>query len=294
MALNGDTGEIVWYYQHLVDHWDLDHPFERLLVDTAVAPDPSEVPWINPRIRPGEMRKVVTGVPGKTGVVYTLDRQTGEFLWARPTVQQNVVGKIDGATGEVTVNPETVFSGPGETHFVCPTVNGGKGFQAGAYSPLTNAMYYGLQNTCANVTAVLEKPSLTSLYGVSFREQEIAPDAKGNVGSLFAISAETGKTLWRHDQRAGMMSSMTTGGGLVFTGDIIGHFRAFDQETGKILWDISLGSAVTGYPATYTVNGKQYIAVSTGGSLVSGGVNRLTPELKPSNANNIFVFALPE
>ena len=66
LALDADTGEIVWYYQHLNDHWDLDHPFERLLVDTAVAPNPSEVSWINPRLRPGEVRKVVTGIPGKT------------------------------------------------------------------------------------------------------------------------------------------------------------------------------------------------------------------------------------
>ena len=106
LALDGDTGEIVWYYQHLNDHWDLDHPFERLLVDTAVAPDPAAVSWINPRLEPGAVRRVLTGIPGKTGVVYTLDRETGEFLWARPTVTQNVISAIDGATGEVTENAE--------------------------------------------------------------------------------------------------------------------------------------------------------------------------------------------
>ncbi len=84
LALDADTGKIVWHYQHVVDHWDLDHPFERLLVETAVTPDPKEVTWINPRLKPGERRKVVTGIPGKTGVVYTLDRATGEFLWAGP------------------------------------------------------------------------------------------------------------------------------------------------------------------------------------------------------------------
>ncbi|MEP7354192.1 MAG: hypothetical protein ABI824_13260 [Acidobacteriota bacterium] len=68
-ALNADTGEIVWYYQHIVDHWDLDHPFERLLIDTAVAPDASQVAWINPKVRPGEVRKVLTGIPGKTGII---------------------------------------------------------------------------------------------------------------------------------------------------------------------------------------------------------------------------------
>ena len=95
LALDVDTGEIKWYYQHLNDHWDLDHPFERLLLDTAVAPDSNSVSWINPRISNGEMRKVVTGIPGKTGIVYTLDRETGEFLWATPTVAQNVISGID-------------------------------------------------------------------------------------------------------------------------------------------------------------------------------------------------------
>jgi len=110
LALDLQTGKIVWYYQHLIDNWDLDHPFERLLVDTAVAPDPREVPWINPRLRPGERRKVVTGIPGKTGIVYTLDRVTGEFLWARPTIFQNVVAQIDGATGTVTEDPDRIFT----------------------------------------------------------------------------------------------------------------------------------------------------------------------------------------
>ena len=114
LALDGDTGEIRWYYQHLNDHWDLDHPFERLLVDTAVVPDPSAVSWINPRIQPGDVRRVVTGIPGKTGVVYTLDRATGEFLWATPTITQNVIADIDGATGAVTESAELVFSGRGE------------------------------------------------------------------------------------------------------------------------------------------------------------------------------------
>src|SRR5207237_2747400 len=141
----------------VVDHWDLDHPFERLLVDTAVTPNASEVTWINPRIKPGERRKVVTGIPGKTGVVYTLDRQTGEFLWARPTVYQNVISKIDGATGKVTVNPETTFTADGQTRRVCPSANGGKDFPAGAYSPLTNTMYYGLQNTCMDVTSIANR-----------------------------------------------------------------------------------------------------------------------------------------
>ena len=140
LALDADTGEIRWYYQHLNDHWDLDHPFERILVDTTVAPNPDVVSWINPRIQPGEVRRVITGIPGKTGVVYTLDRETGEFLWATPTITQNVINHIDGATGAVTENREVVFTGLGQEVLVCPTWDGGKDWEAGAYSPLTNMM----------------------------------------------------------------------------------------------------------------------------------------------------------
>jgi outer membrane protein assembly factor BamB len=108
-----------------------------------------------------------------------------------------------------------------------------------------------------------------------------------------AINVETGRITWKHEQRAGMMSLVTTGGGLIFGGDSVGHFMALDQDSGKVLWDVNLGSPVTGYPITYAVNGKQFVAVSTGNSLVSSGLNTLTRELHPSNASNIFVFALP-
>ena len=290
LALNADTGKIVWYYQHLVDHWDFDHPFERLLVDTAVAPSRADVAWINPRIRPGERRKVITGIPGKTGIVYTLDRQTGEFLWAKPTVMQNVVTNIDGATGRVSENPDTLFTAVGQKRFVCPTINGGKNFQAGAYNPQTNVMYYGLQNACANVTALENTPA--TFYAIQ-NDLVIAPGTD-KVGTVQAISVETGKTLWKYEQRAGYMSLVATGGGLIFGGDTNGHFRAFDQNTGSVLWDVNLGSPVTGYPITFSVGGKQYVAVSTGNSLVSSGLNQLTKELHPSNASNLFVFALPE
>jgi PQQ-dependent dehydrogenase (methanol/ethanol family) len=291
LAIDADTGKIVWHYQHVVDHWDLDHPFERLLVDTVVAPNAAEVRWINPNVKPGERRKVITGVPGKTGLVYTLDRQTGEFLWARPTVLQTVISNIDG-DGTVTVNPETLFQKPGDSAFICPNTNGGKSFAAGSYSPQTNTMYVPLANTCMEVTAVAETRQKTSLYGISTKPQ-IAPNANDNVGTVWAISAETGATTWKYEQRAGVTSLLSTQGGLIFAGDAAGKFRALDQRSGKVLWDVSLGSPITGYPMTFAVNGKQYVAVSTGSALATGGLARMTPELRPSNGNNLFVFALP-
>ncbi len=291
LALDADTGAIVWYYQHMNDHWDLDHPFERLLLDTVVAPDPATVPWINPRLRPGEVRKVMTGIPGKTGIVYTLDRVTGEFLWATPTVAQNVITGIDGATGAVSLNGELVFEREGDEVLICPTfVTGGKDWEAGAYSPLTKMMYYPLRNTCARRLATTEGG--VTLYALAKRDQ-IAPGTD-QVGTVQAISAETGTIEWVYEQRAGTTSLVATGGGLIFGGDGNGRFRAFDQDNGDVLWEINLGSSVTGFPITYAVDGTQYVVASTGSSLSSRDNMRLTPELQPGTANNLFVFALPE
>jgi PQQ-dependent dehydrogenase (methanol/ethanol family) len=291
LALDPDTGKIVWYYQHIIDHWDLDHPFERLLVDTAVAPDPSQVAWINPRVRPGERRKVVTGIPGKTGIVYTLDRETGEFLWARPTVFQNVVSRIDG-DGKVVNDRDRIFTHKDQTIMVCPGTNGGKNWPAGAYSPRTNAMYMPLQNMCMNATTETDQRDPKLVYG--FSTEYIMAPGKDQVGSVWAISAETGDTLWKREQRAGVMSMVATGGDLVFGGDVAGDFKAYDDRTGKVLWETNLGAAVSGYPVTFAIDGKQYVAVTTGPSLVAAASRRMTPELPPDSSRpQLFVFALP-
>jgi len=291
LAIDADTGEILWHFQHLVDHWDLDHPFERLLIETEVAPDPSSVRWINPRVRAGERRKVITGIPGKTGLVYTLDRETGEFLWARETIEQNVVADINVESGAATVNPETIFTAGGQEKFVCPSPHGGKNYPAGTYSPLTGLMYMPLQNTCMHSTAETDPDSIESLYAIRNRI-EVAPGTE-NVGRIEAISVSTGKTAWKLEQKAGVLSLMSTGGGLLFGGDVAGRFRAYDQETGEVLWEVNLGAPVNGYPVTYAVDGKQYVAVSTGGSGLAFGLARLAG-IRPGTGNRLFVFKLPD
>ena len=77
------------------------------------------------------------------------------------------------------------------------------------------------------------------------------------------------------------------------SGDVNGNFRVFDQNTGKVLWETNLGSSVNGFPVTYTANGKQYVVVSTGASVVSAGISRLAPELKQGTANRLYAFSLP-
>jgi alcohol dehydrogenase (cytochrome c) len=242
-------------------------------------------------VKPGERRRVITGIPGKTGVVYTLDRQTGEFLWARPTVKQNVISKIDGATGEVTVNRDALFTRRGEDRFICPGSSGGKNWMAGAYSPQTNLMYMPLQNMCMTATTTTDQRDPKAVYGINMKQEFAIGSDK--LGTVHAISAETGQTAWKYEQRAGMMPLAATAGGLVFGGDAAGRFKALDDKTGKVLWEVNLGSPVSGFPISYAVDGKQYVAVATGPSLVAGSSNRLTPEVKAGNAPNIFVFALP-
>ncbi|MAM70791.1 MAG: pyrrolo-quinoline quinone [Gammaproteobacteria bacterium] len=283
LALDADTGEMVWYYQHLVDHWDYDFPFERLLVDTAVAPDPDAVEWINPDIEPGEVRKVLTGIPGKPGFIYTLDRETGEFLWAKPVVYQNLIDDIDGRTGEVSLNPETLFTEVGQTVLTC----GGevRGWPSGTYSPTTNMMYYALHRGCGEVTSTMSEPSLDNLYGIAgFTSNLPLPDGTPTLNTVTAISAETGEVAWAYEQEELMMSLMSTDGGLIFGGDNNGRMKALDKRTGELLWEINVGSSVSGYPSTFMVDGKQYISFSTGLSLYAGA----------ADANLLFVFALPD
>jgi alcohol dehydrogenase (cytochrome c) len=292
LALRPKTGELVWHYQHAVDHWDLDHPFERLLIDTAVAPDPAEVPWISPRVTPGEQRRVLTGIPGKTGIVYTLDRATGEFLWARPTITQNVIERIDGATGTVTMSSETVFTAAGQQRFVCPAANGGKNWPAGAYSPRTRAMYMPMANTCMNTASVADEARPEIVYAID-TETMLTPGTE-NAGTIRALEVATGRQLWRHEQRAAVTALLATGGDVLFAGDVSGRLLAFDIGSGEPLWQHDLGAQVTGHPITFAVDGKQYVAVSTGRSNLTGALARLTPDAVPEDSpNKLFVFVLP-
>ena len=115
------------------------------------------------------------------------------------------------------------------------------------------------------------------------------------VGTVFAVSVESGKKAWTHDERAAVTGLLATGGDLIFGGDVGGGFRALDAETGAVLWETSLGAQVTGHPVTYAVGGKQYVAVSTGRSNMTNALAQLTPDVSPAESKNkLYVFALGE
>ena len=292
IALDAATGKIVWHYQHIHDFWDFDHTFERLLVDTEVAPDKGSVPWINPKVKPGEVRKVLTGAPGKTGIIYTLDRRTGEFLWARPTVQQNVLQGIEVKTGRAINNPAAIFTGPDQALNICPAFTGGKNWPAGAYNPETRLMLEPLQNICSVVTSAGPKTGPGQL-GMDIDYTAVMAPGETNVGTIQAISAVTGKTVWKYEQRAGTMSLVDTEGGVLFMGDAGGKFHAIDDRTGKPLWDVNFNAPISGFPISYGAGGKQFVAVGTGSSPEASGLGRMTPEIQVQPANVLYVFALP-
>jgi mono/diheme cytochrome c family protein len=107
---------------------------------------------------------------------------------------------------------------------------------------------------------------------------------------ITAVNAVTGRTEWKYAIRAGMQSLLATGGRLLFAGDAAGRFRALDQDSGRVLWEMNLGSSVTGYPVTFEAGGHQYVAVSTGFWLGDS----FTPELIKGGQGTLFVFALPD
>ena len=125
-----------------------------------------------------------------------------------------------------------------------------------------------------------------AIYQLAARHQ-LTPGTS-NLGTVRAVSAELAgqsgclKQSWNY-------VACSNGRRPGIRGDANGRFRAFDHESGEVLWEINLGSSVSGYPISFSVDGKQYVAVNTG-----GGQPNLTPELRPSRGTNLYVFALPD
>lgn len=289
LAIKTDTGELAWAFQHLPrDNWDADHMGERMYVDgLRVAPDPRELRWFNPVLKDAQSRNVIWAI-GKPGVLWALDRDTGEFLWAKETVVQEYYLHIDGR-GAVTLNETKIPKAVGEIVNICPGMRGGSLWQSKSYSPITNALYMTVHQTCS------ENKIVQTASGLDWSRLYHMPGSDGNVGRLIAIDASSGKTLWSYQQRAPMWSVLTTGGGLVFVGDNYRYLFAFDQRTGEKRWSMALSGPVMGNPISYAVDGRQYIAVAVGGGGAGGPHmnSQLTPELQPrSGSNSLMVFAL--
>jgi len=295
-AVKPKTGEIVWRHQVLPrDNWDQECTFEMMVINSPVNPDPTAAGMlsINPDAKRGP-RKTLTGVPCKTGIAWSFDAANGEFLWAKSTVEQNVVRRID-PKGLVTVNEEAVLKEVGKAYHVCPTFNGGRDWPSSSYNPKSNVIYVQLLNLCLDLKARADRePAPQYVYNVDSTAK--FPTGKDKVGRIDAISVETGKTMWSFETRASNFSStLVTGGGLVFNGGMDRYLRALDADSGQLLWQTRLASQATGATVTFSVNGRQYIAIPAGGGGINAQAVRITPEADTvSGGNAVYVFALPQ
>ena len=265
-----------WYYQHIPgESHDMDEVFERVLVDVDGRPSVFTM--------------------GKLGILWQLDRETGQFVRATDLGYQDLLD-LDPATGQVSYRPGVMPELGVELEF-CPSHSGFKSWRAMAYSPETEAFYIPLTLNCQKSIYIdVEQREGGGGGGLGRRENLFHPDSDGNLGEFVAMHV-SGEILWSHRKRTPFNSAaLTTAGGLAFVGDWDRFVYAYDVATGESLWETRLPTSVQGFPITYAVNGTQYVAIpaGTGSGSWSTIPLTLTPEKRrPTAGNGLFVFALP-
>jgi alcohol dehydrogenase (cytochrome c) len=279
LAINPDTGKLVWYYQHLPnDQWDLDWVFERQIVRMPV----------NGVVRP------VIMTSGKQATYDILDAETGKWIYSKDLGLQNIVSSIDPVTGKKTINPQTL-AGDGQVHMVCPHADGAKSWLPSSYNPGTKIMYIPLVESCMDLTPVTDGGRGFLSTGVNFTVRP-RPDSDGKYGRVEAVNMLTREVLWTERHRAPVSSgALDTAGGVIFNGSIDRFFRAYDDQTGKLLWETRLTDVPSNAPISYTVNGKEYIAIGVGnGGAQATGFAPLVPEIRNVDRSPaVWVFQLP-
>ncbi|MGD0965486.1 MAG: PQQ-binding-like beta-propeller repeat protein [Candidatus Acidiferrales bacterium] len=272
LALRPDDGSLVWYFQHVAgETLDLDEVYERVLVDI------------------GDLKAAFT--IGKAGILWKLDRQTGKFLAEHETIYQNVFSGVDAKTGKLTYRPDIIEQKLGEGVQVCPGMQGGHGWQSMSYYPQGGLLIIPLAQSCMEMTSRKVEFEDGSGGGAATEKHFQMPGTHGNIGKLAAYDVKTLKQVWTVEQHSTFQTAvLTTDTGLAWVGDLDRYFRALDANTGATIWQTRLGNSVQGFPVTYSVDGKQYIAVSTGVHHVP-----VLPDVhQPPHGNTLYVFALPD
>ena len=320
VALNPDTGKLVWYYQHLPgDDWDEDINEERILLRTAVRPDSKFVRWINPDIPKGEQHDIAVNI-GEGGGLWALDRATGKFLWATPfpyNVPNFILSNIDVKTGKAFINEDLIVDEPGERHTIC--FFNTKSYWPMAYNPAKNFLYVPFIDNCLDMTSANPAATTPAAPAGDPAAAAGARGARGGRGGgearrgigregvdpnqmngIARVNMSTGETQYWHLNRVPTTGAVVaTAGDLIFWGDIDGKFRAFDADNGKVLWEQALGGPISVSTITYAANGRQYVSVITGDNLaipglISGTMGPVAVPITPNRMHSaIYTFALP-
>jgi len=250
VALDADTGELVWYFQHTQnDQWDLDWAFERIIADL-------------PTKDGGTVRAVMN--VGKNAMLDALNAKTGEYLFSVDTGVQNVITAVDPVTGRKTIDP-TKMPNPDMPCIICPNPAGARSWPQTSYRPRTNYVYVPITESC--FTIGVTRPGARGLLttGVEFGYAENPDLNDGMMGRVQAIDTRTHTLAWNVDQLTPPSTGLlSTAGGLVFSGDIDPSLQAFDDATGEVLWEAPLDDIPSSRLITYVVDDIQYVAVVVG------------------------------
>jgi len=245
LALDPKTGKLRWHYQftpHDLHDWDATEPF--VLVDTAYR---------------GRDRKLLLKAD-RNGFMYVLDRTNGEFLLGKPFVKKMNWASGIGPDGKPQLLPANQPTKAGVK--TCPSVRGATNWYATSFHPGTKLFYVMAVEDC-------------SIYTQSQRggyEGYHVPSDSG-LKYLRALNIETGEMVWEipqvGPQEANYSGVLTTAGGLLFYGETGGRFAAVDVKSGKVLSTFKASESWRASPMTYMVNGRQYIAITAGGNILS-------------------------
>jgi alcohol dehydrogenase (cytochrome c) len=270
LAIRPKTGEMVWHYQFLPnDSFDFDATAENTVADIQID---------------GKPRKVLINV-NKNGFVYVLDRTNGKVIAAHPFTAQNWAKYIDLKTGKPVLTDLLDRAIKGETIDLNPRQ--GTNVTLSAFNPKTGLVYINSWENIRVMKFVDEKLIIGGGYtGIetSIKNPEI-------LGYHLAMNPLTGKTAWKIPLRDYPVAAgtLSTDGGLLFTGKLTGEFIALDQDTGKQIWQFQTGSSINAPPITYTHKGQQYVTILSG----RGGTNpNRTAGAAVPTGGSVWTFAL--